>query len=51
MVTERERDYMYRTYAADKRMRINVGIRRRLTPLMENNRRKIGSSRVFCFPR
>ena len=41
MVTERERDYMYRTYAADKRMRINVGIRRRLTPLMENNRRKI----------
>jgi maltose alpha-D-glucosyltransferase/alpha-amylase len=32
---------MYRTYAADKRMRINVGIRRRLTPLMENNRRKI----------
>ena len=41
MVTERERDYMYRTYAADKRMRVNVGIRRRLTPLMENNRRKI----------
>jgi maltose alpha-D-glucosyltransferase/alpha-amylase len=41
MVTERERDYLYRTYAADKRMRINVGIRRRLTPLMENNRRKI----------
>ncbi|HKW80449.1 MAG TPA: maltose alpha-D-glucosyltransferase [Casimicrobiaceae bacterium] len=41
MVTERERDYMYRTYAADKRMRVNVGIRRRLAPLMENNRRKI----------
>ena len=41
MVTERERDYMYRTYAADQRMRINVGIRRRLAPLMENNRRKI----------
>ena len=41
MVTARERDYMYRAYAADKRMRINVGIRRRLAPLMENNRRKI----------
>jgi maltose alpha-D-glucosyltransferase/alpha-amylase len=41
MVTERERDYMYRTYAADKRMRINLGIRRRLAPLMENSRRKI----------
>ncbi len=41
MVTARERDYMYQTYAADKRMRINVGIRRRLAPLMENNRDKI----------
>ncbi len=41
MVTERERDYMYRMYAADMRMRVNVGIRRRLAPLMENNRRKI----------
>lgn len=41
MVTARERDYMYQTYAADRRMRINVGIRRRLAPLMENNRRKI----------
>ncbi len=41
MVTERERDYMYRTYAADQRMRINVGIRRRLAPLMDNDRRKI----------
>ena len=41
MVTERERDYMYRTYAADQRMRINLGIRRRLAPLMDNNRRKI----------
>ena len=41
MVTARERDYMYSAYAADKRMRINVGIRRRLAPLMENNRRKI----------
>jgi maltose alpha-D-glucosyltransferase/alpha-amylase len=41
MVTERERDYMYRTYAADARMRLNLGIRRRLAPLMENNRRQI----------
>jgi len=41
MVTHRERDYMYEMYAADKRMRVNVGIRRRLAPLMENNRDKI----------
>ena len=41
MVTQRERDTMYRTYASDMRMRVNVGIRRRLAPLMENNRRKI----------
>lgn len=41
MVTHRERDYMYEMYAADQRMRINVGIRRRLAPLMENNRDKI----------
>ena len=41
MVTERERAYMYKAYATDQRMRINVGIRRRLAPLMENNRRKI----------
>lgn len=41
MVTQRERDYMYEAYAADPRMRVNVGIRRRLAPLMENNRGKI----------
>ncbi|MBK7325922.1 MAG: maltose alpha-D-glucosyltransferase [Propionivibrio sp.] len=41
MVTQRERDYMYKMYAADPRMRVNVGIRRRLAPLMENNRDKI----------
>ncbi len=41
MVTDRERDYMYRMYAADPRARINVGIRRRLAPLMDNNRSKI----------
>jgi maltose alpha-D-glucosyltransferase/alpha-amylase len=41
MVTDRERDYMYRTYAADARMRINVGIRRRLAPLMDNDTDKL----------
>lgn len=37
MVTSKERDYMYSTYAADPRARINLGIRRRLAPLMQNN--------------
>jgi maltose alpha-D-glucosyltransferase/alpha-amylase len=41
MVTETERDYMYRVYATEPRARINIGIRRRLAPLMENDRRKI----------
>ncbi len=41
MVTEEERDYMYRMYANDQRARINLGIRRRLAPLLGNNRRKI----------
>ncbi|HSN39335.1 MAG TPA: maltose alpha-D-glucosyltransferase, partial [Burkholderiales bacterium] len=41
MVTHRERDYMYRIYAADKRARINLGIRRRLAPLMDNDPEKI----------
>lgn len=41
MVTDDERDYMYQEYAADPRMRLNLGIRRRLAPLMENDRRKI----------
>ncbi|HXS53355.1 MAG TPA: maltose alpha-D-glucosyltransferase [Usitatibacter sp.] len=41
MVTDRERDYMYRIFADDPRMRVNVGIRRRLAPLMENSRPKI----------
>jgi len=41
MVTDRERDYMYRIFAGDPRMRVNVGIRRRLAPLMENNRAKL----------
>jgi maltose alpha-D-glucosyltransferase/alpha-amylase len=38
MVTDEERDYMYQAYAADPQMRLNVGIRRRLAPLLENNR-------------
>lgn len=41
MVTDEERDYMYRIYAEDPRARINLGIRRRLAPLLGNNRRKI----------
>jgi len=41
MVTDEERDYMYRVYASDPQARINLGIRRRLTPLLSNNRRKI----------
>jgi maltose alpha-D-glucosyltransferase/alpha-amylase len=41
MVTDEERDYMYREYAMDRRMRINIGIRRRLAPLMDNGRRQI----------
>lgn len=41
MVTDVERDYMYDEYARDKSMRINVGIRRRLAPLMDNDRRRI----------
>ncbi len=41
MVTNSERDYMYQMYAVDPRMRVNVGIRRRLAPLMDNHRDKI----------
>jgi maltose alpha-D-glucosyltransferase/alpha-amylase len=41
MVSNEERDYMYREYARDTRMRINVGIRRRLAPLLDNGRRQM----------
>ncbi len=41
MVTDMERDYMYDEYARDRSMRLNVGIRRRLAPLLDNDRRKI----------
>jgi maltose alpha-D-glucosyltransferase/alpha-amylase len=49
MVTDEERDYMYQAYAADPRMRINVGIRRRLAPLVENNRRRIELLNALLF--
>jgi len=41
MVTDEERDYMYSEYAHDARMRINLGIRRRLAPLVDNSRRRL----------
>jgi maltose alpha-D-glucosyltransferase/alpha-amylase len=41
MVTDVERDYMYDEYAKDRKMRLNLGIRRRLSELMENDRRRI----------
>lgn len=41
MVTDEERDYLYSEYARDPRMRCNIGIRRRLAPLMDNGRRRI----------
>ena len=52
MVTDDERDYMYLAYSSDPRMRINVGIRRRLAPLVDNNRRRIEllNSLLFSFP-
>ena len=49
MVTDEERDYMYRVYASDPRARINLGIRRRLAPLMGNNRRKIELMNMLLF--
>jgi maltose alpha-D-glucosyltransferase / alpha-amylase len=52
MVTDRERDYMYARYATDPRMRLNVGIRRRLAPLMENDpdRIKLMNSLLMSMP-
>ncbi len=52
MVTDAERDYMYFEYAKDPRMRINVGIRRRLAPLIDNGRRQIEmlNSLLFSMP-
>jgi maltose alpha-D-glucosyltransferase/alpha-amylase len=49
MVTDEERDYMYRVYATDPRAKINLGIRRRLAPLLGNNRRKIELMNILLF--
>jgi maltose alpha-D-glucosyltransferase/alpha-amylase len=49
MVTDEERDYMYRMYASDPQARINLGIRRRLAPLLQNNRRKIELMNALLF--
>ncbi|HJX12553.1 MAG TPA: maltose alpha-D-glucosyltransferase [Dehalococcoidales bacterium] len=52
MVTDEERDYMYRVYASDPTARINLGIRRRLAPLLGNDRKKIElmNSLLFSLP-
>ncbi|HEX2216140.1 MAG TPA: maltose alpha-D-glucosyltransferase, partial [Xanthobacteraceae bacterium] len=52
MVTDSERDYLWSTYASDPRARLNLGIRRRLAPLMDNDRRKIElmNSLLFSMP-
>ena len=52
MVTDRERDYMYRMYAHEPRMRVNVGIRRRLAPLLSNDvdRIKLMNSLLLSMP-
>jgi maltose alpha-D-glucosyltransferase / alpha-amylase len=49
MVTDEERDYMYRVYAHDRQMRINLGIRRRLAPLLGNDRRRIELMNALLF--
>jgi len=49
MVTDEERDYMYREYARDPRMKMNVGIRRRLAPLLDNGRRPIELFHALLF--
>jgi maltose alpha-D-glucosyltransferase/alpha-amylase len=52
MVTDEDRDYMWRTYAKDVQARINLGIRRRLAPLLENHRGRIHlmNGLLFSFP-
>ncbi|HEX6879290.1 MAG TPA: maltose alpha-D-glucosyltransferase, partial [Terriglobales bacterium] len=49
MVCDEERDYMYRTYAEDPEMRVNVGIRRRLAPLLGNDQRRIRLMNALLF--
>jgi maltose alpha-D-glucosyltransferase/alpha-amylase len=52
MVSDEERDYLYSEYARDRRMRLNIGIRRRLAPLLDNGRRRIEllHSLLFSLP-
>jgi maltose alpha-D-glucosyltransferase/alpha-amylase len=52
MVTEDERQWMWQEYAPEPRMRLNLGIRRRLAPLLDNDRRKLGlvNSLLFTLP-
>jgi maltose alpha-D-glucosyltransferase/alpha-amylase len=49
MVTDEERDYMYSEYAKDPRMKLNLGIRRRLAPLLDNGRNEIGLMTAILF--
>ncbi|MHB2035952.1 MAG: maltose alpha-D-glucosyltransferase [Nitrososphaerales archaeon] len=49
MVTDEERDYMYRVYAKDRESKLNLGIRRRLAPLLGNDRRKIELMNILLF--
>ena len=49
MVTDEERDYMYAEYAKDPRMKLNLGIRRRLAPLMDNGRQEIELLHAILF--
>jgi maltose alpha-D-glucosyltransferase/alpha-amylase len=49
MVTDEERDYLYNEYAKDRRMRLNMGIRRRLAPLLDNGRRRIELLHALLF--
>ncbi len=49
MVSDEERDYMYRIYAKDPKARINLGIRRRLAPLLDNDRAKIELMHILLF--
>ncbi|MFL6283609.1 MAG: maltose alpha-D-glucosyltransferase [Pyrinomonadaceae bacterium] len=49
MVTDEERDYLYNEYAKDRRMRLNLGIRRRLAPLLDNSQRRIQLLHALLF--
>ena len=49
MVTEEEREYMYAEYAKDPRMKLNLGIRRRLAPLLDNGRDEIELMHAILF--